>query len=75
MKPQTVDCVFGILAEAMAGPVSLELDPIFLKGLSYLHSKNKDSAEKLKALLEDSLSRGSDSSYRPSQKVKLLMFL
>ncbi|XP_053712878.1 integrator complex subunit 12 isoform X1 [Synchiropus splendidus] len=52
----------------MAGPVSLELDPIFLKGLSYLHSKNKDSAEKLKALLDESMSRGSDSTYRSLQK-------
>ncbi|XP_068177603.1 integrator complex subunit 12 [Antennarius striatus] len=52
----------------MAGPVSLELDPIFLKGLSYLHSKSKDSAEKLKALLDESLARGSDSSYRSSIK-------
>ncbi|XP_040001839.1 integrator complex subunit 12 [Xiphias gladius] len=52
----------------MAGPVSLDLDPIFLKGLSYLHSKSKDSAEKLKALLDESLARGSDSSYRSSQK-------
>ncbi|XP_038160648.1 integrator complex subunit 12 isoform X1 [Cyprinodon tularosa] len=52
----------------MAGPVSLELDPIFLKGLSYLHSKSKDSAEKLKALLDESLARGSDSSYRSLQK-------
>lgn len=56
-------------AETMAGPVSLELDPIFLKGLSYLHSKSKDSAEKLKALLDESLARGSDSSYRSLQKV------
>ncbi|XP_004549486.1 integrator complex subunit 12 [Maylandia zebra] len=52
----------------MAGPVSLELDPIFLKALSYLHSKSKDSAEKLKALLDESLARGSDSSYRSLQK-------
>uniref|UniRef100_A0A1A7YHZ0 Integrator complex subunit 12 n=1 Tax=Iconisemion striatum TaxID=60296 RepID=A0A1A7YHZ0_9TELE len=52
----------------MAGPVSLELDPIFLKGLSYLHSKSKDSAEKLKSLLDESLARGSDSSYRSLQK-------
>ncbi|XP_069571499.1 integrator complex subunit 12 [Brachyistius frenatus] len=52
----------------MAGPVSLELDPVFLKGLSYLHSKSKDSAEKLKSLLDESLARGSDSSYRSSQK-------
>lgn len=56
--------------EAMAGPVSLDLDPIFLKGLSYLHSKSKDSAEKLKALLDESLARGSDSSYRSLQKVR-----
>lgn len=54
----------------MAGPVSLELDPIFLKGLSYLHSKSKDSADKLKALLDDSLARGSETSYRSLQKVR-----
>lgn len=61
----------------MAGPVSLELDPLFLKALSYLHSKSKDSAEKLKALLDESLARGSDSSYRSLQKVRILrhMFL
>lgn len=53
----------------MAGTVSLELDPIFLKGLGYLHSKSKDSAEKLKALLDESLARGSDSTYRTSLKV------
>lgn len=53
----------------MAGTVSLELDPIFLKGLGYLHSKSKDSAEKLKALLDESLARGSDSTYRTLQKV------
>ncbi|KAM9314075.1 integrator complex subunit 12 isoform 2-T2 [Pholidichthys leucotaenia] len=52
----------------MSGTVSLELDPIFLKGLSFLHSKSKDSAEKLKALLDESLARGSDSSYRSLQK-------
>lgn len=54
----------------MAGPVSLELDPLFLKALGYLHSKNKDSAEKLKALLDESLARGGDSSYRSLQKVR-----
>ncbi|XP_036407402.1 integrator complex subunit 12-like [Megalops cyprinoides] len=52
----------------MSTTVNLELDPIFLKGLGYLHSKSKDSAEKLKALLDESLARGSDSSYRSSQK-------
>ncbi|CAL8331559.1 unnamed protein product [Lota lota] len=52
----------------MATTLSLELDPIFLKGLGYLHSKSKDSAEKLKALLDESMSRGSDSSYRSSLK-------
>ncbi|XP_004686655.1 PREDICTED: integrator complex subunit 12 [Condylura cristata] len=52
----------------MAAAVNLELDPIFLKALSFLHSKSKDSAEKLKALLDESLARGIDSSYRPSQK-------
>lgn len=53
---------------AMAAAVNLELDPIFLKALGFLHSKSKDSAEKLKALLDESLARGSDSSYRPTQK-------
>ncbi|XP_004866307.1 integrator complex subunit 12 [Heterocephalus glaber] len=52
----------------MAATVNLELDPIFLKALGFLHSKSKDSAEKLKALLDESLARGSDSSYRPAQK-------
>ncbi|XP_062991729.1 integrator complex subunit 12 isoform X2 [Elgaria multicarinata webbii] len=52
----------------MAATVNLELEPIFLKALGFLHSKSKDSAEKLKALLDESLSRGIDSSYRPSQK-------
>ncbi|XP_016153402.1 PREDICTED: integrator complex subunit 12 [Ficedula albicollis] len=52
----------------MAATVNLELDPIFLKALGFLHSKSKDSAEKLKALLDESLARGTDSSYRPSQK-------
>lgn len=53
----------------MAATVNLELDPIFLKALGFLHSKSKDSAEKLKALLDESLARGIDSSYRPTQKV------
>lgn len=53
----------------MAAAVNLELDPIFLKALGFLHSKSKDSAEKLKALLDESLARGIDSSYRPSPKV------
>ncbi|NXK36373.1 INT12 protein, partial [Piprites chloris] len=52
----------------MAATVNLELDPIFLKALGFLHSKSKDSAEKLKALLDESLARGTESSYRPSQK-------
>ncbi|XP_053111092.1 integrator complex subunit 12 isoform X2 [Hemicordylus capensis] len=52
----------------MAATVNLELDPTFLKALGFLHSKSKDSAEKLKALLDESLARGTDSSYRPSQK-------
>lgn len=56
----------------MAATVNLELDPIFLKALGFLHSKSKDSAEKLKALLDESLARGTDSSYRPSQKVLVL---
>nr|XP_056711437.1 integrator complex subunit 12 [Euleptes europaea] len=52
----------------MAAAVNLELDPIFLKALGFLHSKSKDSAEKLKALLDESLARGTDSSCRPSLK-------
>ncbi|MGH0145658.1 UNVERIFIED_CONTAM: hypothetical protein FKN15_031971 [Acipenser sinensis] len=52
----------------MAAAVSWELDPVFLKGLGYLHSKSKDSAEKLKALLDESLARGGDSNCRPTQK-------
>ncbi|XP_070614034.1 integrator complex subunit 12 [Erythrolamprus reginae] len=52
----------------MAATVNLELDPVFLKALGFLHSKSKDSAEKLKALLDESLSRGIDSCYRPQQK-------
>ncbi|KAJ8335783.1 hypothetical protein SKAU_G00391250 [Synaphobranchus kaupii] len=52
----------------MAASVNLDLDPIFLKGLGYLNSKSRDSAEKLKALLDESLARGSDSSYRTSPK-------
>ncbi|XP_054846076.1 integrator complex subunit 12 [Eublepharis macularius] len=52
----------------MAATVNLELDPVFLKALGFLHSKSKDSAEKLKALLDESLARGTDSNYRPSLK-------
>nr|XP_033812626.1 integrator complex subunit 12 isoform X2 [Geotrypetes seraphini] len=52
----------------MAVVVNSELDPIFLKALGYLHSKSKDSAEKLKSLLDESLARGTDSNYRPAQK-------
>lgn len=52
----------------MAATVNLELDPIFLKALGFLHSKSKDSAEKLKTLLDESLARGIDASYRPAQK-------
>ncbi|XP_078065454.1 integrator complex subunit 12 isoform X2 [Mustelus asterias] len=51
----------------MAVP-NLELDPLFLKALGYLHSKSKDSAEKLKALLDETLARGSDSSFRQTPK-------
>ncbi|XP_043917241.1 integrator complex subunit 12 isoform X2 [Protopterus annectens] len=52
----------------MALSLNLELDPIFLKALGYLHSKSKDSAEKLKALLDESLARGNDFTSRPPQK-------
>ncbi|KAM8938685.1 integrator complex subunit 12 [Pelodytes ibericus] len=52
----------------MAAVVNTELDPVFLKALGYLHSKSKDSAEKLKALLDESLCKGNDSGYRPPQK-------
>jgi len=32
---------------------SLDLDPVFVKALKLLHSKNKDSAAQLKQLLDD----------------------
>ena len=34
---------------------TLELDPVFLKALKYLHSKSKDSTDKLKRLLDDAI--------------------
>ncbi|XP_075716716.1 integrator complex subunit 12 [Rhinoderma darwinii] len=52
----------------MAAVINAELDPVFLKALGYLHSKNKDSAERLKSLLDESLCKGLDSGYRPPQK-------
>ncbi|NP_001072325.1 integrator complex subunit 12 [Xenopus tropicalis] len=52
----------------MAVTINTELDPVFLKALGYLHSKSKDSAEKLKALLDESLCKGNDSVYRPQPK-------
>lgn len=52
----------------MAAVINTELDPVFLKALGYLHSKSKDSADRLKALLDESLCKGSDSGYRPPQK-------
>ncbi|XP_040274183.1 integrator complex subunit 12 isoform X2 [Bufo bufo] len=52
----------------MATVINTELDPVFLKALGYLHSKSKDSAERLKALLDESLCKGIDSGYRPPQK-------
>ncbi|KAH9366611.1 hypothetical protein HPB48_010282 [Haemaphysalis longicornis] len=39
----------------VAGPLELELDPLFLKALRLLHSKAKDSAEQLRQLIEDTL--------------------
>ncbi|XP_066430011.1 integrator complex subunit 12 isoform X2 [Eleutherodactylus coqui] len=50
--------------------MAAELDPLFLKALRLLHSKSKDSAEKLKALLDESLCKSIDSSYRPPQKIE-----
>ncbi|XP_069834521.1 integrator complex subunit 12 [Dendropsophus ebraccatus] len=52
----------------MAAVMNTELDPVFLKALGYLHSKSKDSAERLKALLDESLCKGLDSGYRPPLK-------
>ncbi|XP_018409986.1 PREDICTED: integrator complex subunit 12 [Nanorana parkeri] len=52
----------------MAAVINTELDPVFLKALDFLHSKSKDSAERLKALLDESLCKGLDSGYRPPQK-------
>lgn len=36
---------------------TLELDPLFVKALRLLHSKNKDSADQLKQLLDDVLAQ------------------
>ncbi|KAM5192120.1 integrator complex subunit 12 [Mantella aurantiaca] len=52
----------------MAAVINSELDPVFIKALGFLHSKNKDSAERLKALLDESLCKSLDSGYRPPQK-------
>ncbi|XP_068087483.1 integrator complex subunit 12 [Hyperolius riggenbachi] len=52
----------------MAAVINTELDPVFLKALGYLHSKGKDSADKLKALLDESLCKSLDTSYRLPQK-------
>uniref|UniRef100_UPI00358E6A6D integrator complex subunit 12 isoform X2 n=1 Tax=Myxine glutinosa TaxID=7769 RepID=UPI00358E6A6D len=40
----------------MAGPPS-DLEPVFIRALSYLRSKSRDSADKLKALLDEALLR------------------
>lgn len=40
---------------------SMELDPLFVKGLRLLHSKNKDSAEQLKQLLDDAIAQSKQS--------------
>lgn len=34
-----------------------ELDPVFIKALKLLHSKNKDAADQLKELLDDVLAQ------------------
>ncbi|XP_073427923.1 integrator complex subunit 12 isoform X2 [Dendrobates tinctorius] len=48
----------------MAAVMNTELDPVFLKALGFLHSKSKDSAERLKALLDESLCKSIDIGYR-----------
>ncbi|XP_040185622.1 integrator complex subunit 12 [Rana temporaria] len=52
----------------MAAVINTELDPVFIKALGFLHSKSKDSAERLKALLDESLCKSLDSGYRLPQK-------
>ncbi|XP_067655329.1 integrator complex subunit 12-like isoform X2 [Haliotis asinina] len=52
---------------------SLELDPMFVKALKLLHSRNKDSAAQLKAMLDDVIAQrrdhkgGSNESEKPSK--------
>ncbi|XP_069599808.1 integrator complex subunit 12 isoform X1 [Ranitomeya imitator] len=52
----------------MAAVMNTELDPVFVKALGFLHSKSKDSAERLKALLDESLCKSIDIGYRPPLK-------
>lgn len=40
---------------------AVELDPLFVKGLRLLHSKNKDSAEQLKQLLDEAIAQSKQS--------------
>lgn len=56
----------------MAAVINTELDPVFIKALGFLHSKSKDSAERLKALLDESLCKSLDSGYRLPQKVRYI---
>lgn len=36
---------------------AVELDPVFVKALKFLHSKAKDSGAQLKALLDDAIAQ------------------
>lgn len=57
---------------------STELDPIFVKGLRLLHSKNKDSAEQLKQLLDDVILQSKQSAHTKDRiytSVKLVLRL
>ena len=41
---------------------TMELDPLFVKALGFLRSKNKESAEQLRELLDDVIAGGAGKS-------------
>lgn len=50
MKEFTICLLLLTKLQSMA---SLDLDPIFVKGLKLLHSKSKDSADQLRQMIDD----------------------
>ena len=54
----------------------MELDPIFSKALKLLHSKNKDSEDQLRAMLEDAIKqRHGNSKLLGSSFMKKVQFI